>query len=771
MHRSIVVLVLTALVGLTGRAEAVIGTVDDVPAATLLLPYFEVDPNDPAGINTGFTIRNTSSAPVVAHVTVWTNLSVPVLTFDVYLTGFDQEEISMRNVLLFGFLPQTGPASFLSPLGPLSEPHNTFGGTCSTTPGMAPFYDIPALPAAFLAHLQAALSGAPSALSGDCAGMPTESFVGYVTIDAANQCNSLLFPSSVGYFAAGGQGVASNRNVLSGDWLLIDPTNDRTQADSLVHLEASASDPLTSTPGSYTFYGRYVGGSAIDNRERLPAQWNVPLDPLVEAGGSAELLVWRDSGFAVAPFPCASPPAIFPLSAAGISTFDPNGAGTPLALSSFPWTTQRVAIAQAGSSLRANLDTSTGSAFDPAKQAYVIDLRRGSSPLLSTGMGAVQEAGTGRLGTAEAAPGASLLLPYFEVEPGNPNGVRTALSVRNGSPLPVLARVVLWTDLSLPTLGFELYLPGFGSRIVDLRGIFLTGALPASGPAPLPDCAGRLPPAPLSAASLAALTAAHTGLPSPLFGGLCGGSEHGDAVARGYLTADVVSRCTNAFPGQAGYFGAGGAAAYDNVLWGDYAVVEPAENMAHGDPLVHLQASTTDPLTATAGKPTFYGRYVGGTAADHREALPHVWGVVSRRSGVFSGGSQLLVWRDTGHVNLPFACGLPPAAFPLGQGSILHFDAHHFHPMGAVPPFALGLAAQKRTVDWPGPDFGWISLDLRTRTGAFSQPPLQAHVTSVERSLGRFSVSTTATQLPPKAALFADGFENGNVAAWAFKVP
>ena len=30
---------------------AVIGTVDDVPAATLLLPYFEVDLDNPNGVN------------------------------------------------------------------------------------------------------------------------------------------------------------------------------------------------------------------------------------------------------------------------------------------------------------------------------------------------------------------------------------------------------------------------------------------------------------------------------------------------------------------------------------------------------------------------------------------------------------------------------------------------------------------------------------------------------------------------------------------------
>src|SRR5213596_2440353 len=44
------------------------------PAATLLLPYFEVDTAaaQGAGATTLFTITNTSRYPQIAHVTVWT---------------------------------------------------------------------------------------------------------------------------------------------------------------------------------------------------------------------------------------------------------------------------------------------------------------------------------------------------------------------------------------------------------------------------------------------------------------------------------------------------------------------------------------------------------------------------------------------------------------------------------------------------------------------------------------------------------------------------
>jgi hypothetical protein len=109
---------------------------------------------------------------------------------------------------------------------------------------------------------------------------------------------------------------------------------------------------------------------------------------------------------------------------------------------------------------------------------------------------------------------------------------------------------------------------------------------------------------PRAVAILLVLFLGSAGGASDLFSGLCSAADHGDGVARGYLTVDVVSRCTDALPGDDGYFGDGGAAAFDNVLWGEYVLVEPANNLAHGDTLVHLQASTTDPLTSTPGLPT-----------------------------------------------------------------------------------------------------------------------------------------------------------------------
>lgn len=48
-----------------------------LPAATLLLPWFDVDINAPLGLanTTLFTVVNTSQRPQIARVTLWTDLA------------------------------------------------------------------------------------------------------------------------------------------------------------------------------------------------------------------------------------------------------------------------------------------------------------------------------------------------------------------------------------------------------------------------------------------------------------------------------------------------------------------------------------------------------------------------------------------------------------------------------------------------------------------------------------------------------------------------
>src|SRR5438270_4274020 len=71
-----------------------------VPAATLLLPYFEVDFKSPqtTARTTLFTIVNTSDLPQIAHVVFWTDWAFPALDFNIFLTGYDVQGINLYDI-------------------------------------------------------------------------------------------------------------------------------------------------------------------------------------------------------------------------------------------------------------------------------------------------------------------------------------------------------------------------------------------------------------------------------------------------------------------------------------------------------------------------------------------------------------------------------------------------------------------------------------------------------------------------------------------------
>src|SRR5436305_803934 len=85
------------------------------------------------------------------------------------------------------------------------------------------------------------------------------------------------------------------------------------------------------------------------------------------------------------------------------------------------------------------------------------------------------------------------------------------------------------------------------------------------------------------------LQALHTGQASPA-SGLCAGRALNDRVARGYVTMDAVSRCALLTPRDPGYFGPGGVATSQNVLWGDFFYVDQGQGFADGENLVRLKA-------------------------------------------------------------------------------------------------------------------------------------------------------------------------------------
>ena len=134
-------------------------TIDEVPAATLLLPYFDVDLGNPNGETTLFSINNASATAVLAHVVVWSDLSVPVLDFNVYLTGYDVQTINLRDILRSGVLPQTAPRARIRATPSARRAQFSQDINFASCSGLLP---PPTLPASFISHLQASLTGQAS---------------------------------------------------------------------------------------------------------------------------------------------------------------------------------------------------------------------------------------------------------------------------------------------------------------------------------------------------------------------------------------------------------------------------------------------------------------------------------------------------------------------------------------------------------------------------------------------------------------------------------
>ena len=322
MKKLCLCLALLGLLGLCGQAFAVINTIDDVPAATLLLPYFEVDLNSTEGVNTLFSINNASDGAVLAHVTVWSDQSIPVLDFDVYLTGFDIQTISLREVLQNGNLPRTAsngqdtPQDSISPQGVGYAQDINFASCNGTLP-----YTNPALNSAFLAHLQAILQGKASpSFPGRCYGSKTLDNIlrGYVTVDTVNACN-ILFPSQL---LTGYDAVLTDQNQLWGDYFYVNSAQNFAQGETLVGIEAFLTGLV---PGDHTFYGRYANGTAIDRREALPTTMAARYLNGGPFNGGTDFLVWREGGSQTTAvnYSCANQgPSWYPLPATQIGVFD-----------------------------------------------------------------------------------------------------------------------------------------------------------------------------------------------------------------------------------------------------------------------------------------------------------------------------------------------------------------------------------------------------------------------------------------------------------------
>lgn len=342
-------------------------------------------------------------------------------------------------------------------------------------------------------------------------------------------------------------------------------------------------------------------------------------------------------------------------------------------------------------------------------------------------------------------PAATLLFPYFEVDLANPGGRTTLISINNRDTFifPVLARVTIWTDWGIPTAAFTLYLHPNDVQTLNLRDLLNTGLSPITGPGAdlYSGCDSTLGG---SVGAPVLLQAAHTG--QSAFGSCFSSGRLGPNIATGYVTVDHVLRCRDAAglgsdtPVEADYFaGATPLAGTDNVLWGDWMIVTPNEAFASGNPAVHIQA---DPDFFGAGDYTFYGRYHSFDGSDRRRPLPSNYSARFLNGGAFTGGTKLIVWRDTRSPDTGVvSCGSQPDWVPLGERQIeAHDESPFLTNLGSTTIF--DLATQRMDItDVPQPyTFGLLEMNLNLPDNT----PAQAWVGVEANAAGQYSVGFPA---------------------------
>ena len=765
-----------------------------MPAATLLLPYFEVDFSRATSETTIVTVTNTTSLPQVARVTLWTDFAYPVIAFNLFLTGYDVQSINLVDVIGGGRI-----AAGTATAGRLSETDNPLSDerSCADLPEQLPPVLIRRMQQVFTTGKAPAIG---SIAACNTAGGVHENAVGYATIDVVGYCSAAL-PTEEAYF----RDEIRYDNVLIGDYQQI-KSEERAYGAPLVHIRAMPEGRLPAersevrfrTNLPQTFYGRYLRpGTPSDARQPLPslfaARWTT----------DTQLNVWRESTTTATTVCSAYPNQGGALLFTEFVLFDedenPEAIAPEPILSPFfgpglPSTSRTritseglyppIATGATGGWLYMNLDriatpgtpqnwvvvtTDRAVAFDAAA------LGNGCTPAaaLTTAVGGTDPIrpapsqgnrftigspnSTANDDTCDIAvmPAATLLLPYFEVDLAPAPRTTTTFTVTNTTAVPQVARVTLWSDLAYPAATFNIFLTGYDVQRVDLHDVIASGLVDFGASTagklsatdnPLLDersCANL--PATLPSATRTRLQQAFTtGRVAPCD---TAGGTHAGAV--GYATIDVVGVCSSAMPVDSAYFH---EIRFDNVLVGDYEHREA--DQARANPLVHIRAMPEGGLRELRDAPvnfprTFYGRYVRN-GADARQPLPSTFAARWIEGGP-GFNTKFEIWRE-GRTTSTTACSAYPRALDVTE--IVRFDEDENPETIAGPTFPASSQTDIATFpdNTTGAVGGWMYFNLDHAGAGASQNWIVVTMSAGGRYTTSFDAAALGNGCTPETA-------------------
>jgi hypothetical protein len=767
-----------------------------LPAATLLLPYFDVDIDNPLGETTVFTITNVGNLDRIAHVTLWTDRAYPVFGFDIYLTGYDVQAIDLYDVIERGVIaPDAGTGTMFSKRQKYSDRNPALDYShCERLPGAL---DDPIIQRLWDALIYGRVDGCID-IGGDHSDHDDHA-IGYATIDVVGSCGSAgvtdddYWTKDIRY-----------DNFLTGDYAQINRQENLAQAEPLVHIRAipEGGTPMRrrAFPDEFdagferTFYGRYQPKDApkLDGRQPLPSQFAARW---INGGSSAfetRFKIWRE-GRDVAS--CANT-LNKDLAVNDIVVFDEdeNVVGTSEE-STLPATSNtNVADASVFPPLPGgtssgwvyfDLDGRTSQLARP-RQGWLISSMRAEGRVstdttaVAMGNGCSTRVHNAEIGPAPKDdscdvglyPAATLLLPYFQVDLEARYGEATLFSITNVSGTDHIARVTLWTDYAFPVLSFNVFLGAYDVQSINLYDVIASGLLPNDSG----GCTQQVHQLPED--FVGRLQSAFTEGTVPTVGTLVGcnnvGNVHDDAV--GYATIDVVRNCSTNLPTSPAYWT--DDVAYDNVLIGDRIQLHTGYNLAQGSPLVHIRAVPENVSNDAGFAHTFYASYQSSTAPkrDRRQPLP------SRFAARWiEGGSQALhtlldIWREPKRGSDAICSTWDDNVQTVAEMAVFD-DAENgvgfvrgYYELSQYFPFELMLPATSRTSVrdssvYPqltnGAVAGWVyvnldDLDPSTTTGRNSWVVVSKY------DEGRYGVSLDATGMGNGCSPIGDLSEIGD---------
>jgi hypothetical protein len=277
------------------------------PAATLLLPYFEVeyDSPRPRSRTTIFTITNVSRLPQIVRVTLWTDYGFPIIGFNLFLTGYDVQVLDLYDVIGRGVIAARGvtgggtsnattPGSLSLPNGANPNFASTAGVNCGRLPGLIPpqmFHDL-------RSGLSAGtISSCGTARVGSNHGPAIAS--GYATVDVVADCTNTM-PTDARYF----DDELLYDNVLLGDYQRLDPDAARSLGaggNPMVHIravpEGGRAGELRRSNLPYTFYDRFTAASGSRKRDRRQPLSSAFAAHFTESPAftmTTDLTIWRE---------------------------------------------------------------------------------------------------------------------------------------------------------------------------------------------------------------------------------------------------------------------------------------------------------------------------------------------------------------------------------------------------------------------------------------------------------------------------------------------